>query len=127
MTQKDQAGLLSPFRRDLKRDFASTSGFELLQCKVLQTLMTEGFSPLSSGELPWRTAFGSSLTLLRHQNNNTVLVELARVYIRDALKKWIPSAEVKSVEVISDKASITLKLRIKEKDTAAEHVIEVVL
>ncbi len=127
MIQENQVGLLSPFRRDLKRDFAAGSGFALLQCKVLQTLMTEGFSPRSSGELPWRTAFGSSLTLLRHQNNNTALAELARVYIRDALKKWIPSAEIKSVEVISKEASITLKLRIKEKDTGVSTAIEFAL
>ena len=41
-------GLLTPFRRDRKRDFASGSGAELLRSKVLQALMTEGATPRSA-------------------------------------------------------------------------------
>ena len=48
-------GLLTPFRRDRKRDFASGSGAELLRSKVLQALMTEGVTPRSS-PIGWRVA-----------------------------------------------------------------------
>ena len=51
----------------------------LLRSKVEQALMTEGNSPHSVGELPWRTNFGAGLSLLRHQRNDEVLRELARV------------------------------------------------
>jgi hypothetical protein len=56
--------LLTPFRRDKKRDFASGSGADLLASKVLEALMTEGATPRSSGELPWRSSFGSGLNIL---------------------------------------------------------------
>lgn len=113
----DQAhGLLSPFRRDRKRDFASATGKELLASKVRQALMTEGASPQSSGELPWRTAFGSSLHLLRHQRNDAALAELARVYVRDALQRWVPEAELVEVTATRVDAAVHLRVRFREAD-----------
>ncbi len=120
--------LLIPFRRDRKRDFASGSGEELLRSKVIQALMTEGATPRSSGELPWRTNFGSGLSLLRHQRNDAVLKELARVYVRDALARWVPSARLVALEVVQldEKGStLTIKLRVREHDTGVETTAEV--
>ena len=37
--------------------------------------------------------------LLRHQKNDRVLQELARVYVIDALKRWEPRVQVTSVQV----------------------------
>ena len=111
MTTK-QAGILSPFRRDRKMDFASGSGPELLKSKVVQVLMTEGDTPKTSGELPWRTSFGSAVHLLRHQRNDDVLAEMARVYIRDALKKWLPNVSVAGVSVRRENAALILQVRI---------------
>ncbi len=110
---KSQQNLLVPFRRDKKSDFASGTGDELLRSKVLQTIMTRGTTPRSSGELPWRTAFGSGLDLLRHQNNDHALTELARVYIRETLKKWVPEVTLVSVNAIRDKASLHLKVAFR--------------
>jgi phage gp46-like protein len=106
-------GLLSPFRRDKKRDFASGGGDELLASKVRQVLMTEGETPKSSGEVPWRTAFGSALHLLRHQRNDAALAELARVYARDCLKRWVPEAELVEVRASQDGAALQLYLRFR--------------
>ncbi len=104
-------GLLVPFRRDRKRDFATGDGDALLASKVLQVLATEGATSRSSGELPWRTAFGTPLQLLRHQRNDVALAELGRVYIRDALRRWVPDAEVVSVVAERDGAALTLRVR----------------
>ncbi len=104
-------GLTIPFRRDRKRDFASGTGAELLRSKVLQTLMTCGATPRSSGELPWRTAFGAGLDLLRHQRNDAALAELARVHVRDALRRWVPEAEL--LEVAASRRDAALHLRIR--------------
>ena len=112
-------GLLAPFRRDKKRDFASGIGEVLLAAKVRQALLTEGTTPRSSGELPWRTSFGAGLALLRHQRNDAVLRELARVYVRDALKRWVPSARLVSLEVEQDGATIMLRVRVRERDVTA--------
>jgi hypothetical protein len=106
--------LLIPFRRDKKRDFASGSGSDLLRSKVLQALMTAGATPRSSGELPWRTAFGAGLELLRHQRSDAALGELARVQIRDALRRWVPEAELVSVGIERTDATLELRVRVRE-------------
>jgi len=107
------SGVLIPFRRDRKRDFASGDGEELLASKVEQLLATEGATARSSGELPWRTAFGTPLQLLRHKNNDAILAELARVYVRDALRKWLPEAQILELGVARDGATVTLRLRYR--------------
>lgn len=94
-----RTNLLAPFRRDRKRDFASGSGAALVRSKVLQVLMTEGDTPQSPGELPWRTAFGSGVHKLRHLNNDAALAQLARVGVRDALRRWLPSVGPIQVDV----------------------------
>lgn len=114
-------GLLSPFRRDRKRDFASGEGDELLASKVYQALMTEGTTPQSSGELPWRTAFGSGLHTLRHQRNDEALAELARVYVRDALQRWVPEAEL--VEVTASRSGAAIHLRVRFREAAHQGVL----
>jgi len=105
--------LLIPFRRDRKRDFASGAGRDLLASKVMQALMTRGFTPRSSGELPWRTAFGAGLDLLRHQRNDAALAELARVHVRDALKRWVPEAELVGVSVTREDTKLQLRVRYR--------------
>ncbi len=107
------SGLLVPFRRDRKRDFATGNGDELLASKVLQVLATEGAGPRTSGELPWRTAFGTPLHLLRHQRNEHALAELARIYVRDALRRWVPEAELVSVTASRDGATLRLRVRFR--------------
>jgi hypothetical protein len=108
------SGVLIPFRRDRKRDFASGDGEELLASKVEQLLATEGATPRSSGELPWRTSLGCPLQHLRHQNNDAILAELARVYVRDALRKWLPEAEVVGVSVSRDGPTLALLVRFRQ-------------
>jgi len=103
--------LLIPFRRDRKRDFASGDGEDLLASKVEQVLATECGANHSSGEMPWRTSLGSQLQLLRHQRNDAVLAELARVYIRDALRKWVPEAKLMSVVTNRDDCCLVLDVR----------------
>jgi hypothetical protein len=112
-------GLLTPFRRDRKRDFASGDGDDLLASKVLQVLATEGATARSSGELPWRTAFGTPLQLLRHQNNDVALTELARVYVRDAFTRWLPEATLVAVAVHRSGTELALRVRFRAASGAA--------
>lgn len=111
MMDNNPKNLITPFRRDKKRDFASDDGAELLKSKVLQALMTRGTTPKSSGELPWRTAFGAGLDLLRHQRNVAALSELARIYVRDTLKKWVPEVKLVNVDIKCEEASFYLTVR----------------
>ena len=84
-----------------------------------------GCSWNSSGELPWRTSFGAGLHLLRHQRNDEVLAELARVYVRDALTRWVPSARLVALQVTREGASLVLRLRVRDKATGVEAAAEV--
>ncbi len=103
--------LAFPFQRDA-RDFARVSGVDLLLAQAEQVLGTEADSPRGTGELPWRTAFGSVLHLLRHRPNDASLVELARVHSRDALARWSPDILVTSCTVIQTGATFTLRVAI---------------
>ena len=96
-------GLIRPFQRDRRSDFASAGGERVIRSAVGQVLGTMGGSDFTQGELPWRTEFGSLLHLLRHQKNDGVLQELARVYVVDALKRWEPRVQVTSVHVARER------------------------
>lgn len=89
-------GLLTPFRRG-PADFISGSGLALIKSKVGQVLGTQAGTDFSTGELPWRGAFGSRLHFLRHRPNTPANRELARVWAIDALKLWVPAVRVKDV------------------------------
>ncbi len=110
---REPTNLLIPFRRDKKRDFAAGSGSELLASKVRQALLTEAATARSSGELPWRTNFGAGLGLLRHRANDAVLRELARVYVRDALKRWVPGARLVGLDVQQDGPTLVLRINVR--------------
>jgi phage baseplate assembly protein W len=108
-------GLLRPFRRDRKADFAAAGGEALVRSAIGQILGTMASSEFTQGELPWRTEFGSLLHLLRHQKNDAVLQELARVYVVDALKRWEPRVQLTSVQVTRerDRGENVLAIRLR--------------
>lgn len=110
MSRSPPRNLLVPFERDRVRDFSSGTGYELRLAKVLQVLLTEGDTPQGSGEMPWRTAFGSGLHLLRHRNADAVLAELARVRARDALRRWVPSISLR-VEAWAEENALVVRAR----------------
>ena len=120
-------GVLAPFRRDQKRDFASGSGADLLRAKVVQVLFTEGSTARTSGELPWRTAFGSGIHLLRHERNDDVLRELALVRVRDGLARWAPGVQVTDLSVMRKDATLTIRLRYQAPEDEVEQTAEVTL
>lgn len=104
-------GILLPFRRDQKNDFANGVGLELVKSSVRQILMTKARSVRGGGELPWRTEFGSWLHLLRHRmNNRFVAQEIARTYVLDALHRWESRVQVTDVSIESEGRTLTLKV-----------------
>jgi len=106
-------GLLRPFRRDQKADFAAAGGEQLIRSAIGQILGTAGSSDFTQGEVPWRTEFGSLLHVLRHQKNDSVLQELARVYVVDALKRWEPRVVVTAVQAARDRHDVVNVLAIR--------------
>ncbi len=114
----DNRSIILPFQRDKKRDFASGVGEDLIASKVRQALLTEGATPKSSGELPWRTEFGSGLQLLRHLRNEAALADLAKIHVRDCLQRWVPEVELLEVITTRDGETLQLKVRFRAADEA---------
>ena len=122
-------GPTRPFQRDGRSDFVSAGGEQLVRSAVGQILGTVGSSDFIQGELPWRTDFGSLLHVLRHQRNDNVLQELARVYVVDALRRWEPRVVVTSVQVASEQQddqnvlAIRLRYDVISMNTLRNNVI----
>jgi phage baseplate assembly protein W len=84
-------GLLRPFVRDQKNDFANDNGLPVIKACVGQILGTRASddSEEHQGELEWRPSFGSKLHLLQHRKG-PLLAELVRFYVVEALGRWEP-------------------------------------
>jgi len=95
-------GLLTPFQRDRKRDFAHGDGPALAQSMVAQVLLTECTTPRHAGELPWRTEFGCGLYVLRHGPMDSVARELLQTYIEDAFARWLPAFKLIACSIRQD-------------------------
>lgn len=97
-------GMIRPLRRDQKGDFAHASGGRLVSACVGQVLGTMCDSEFATGELPWRTTFGSKTYLLRQRLNSPALEEQARKFIADALRLWEPRVRLKNVRITRENA-----------------------
>ncbi len=91
-------GIITPFRRG-SNDFVSSGNLPFLQSLISQVLGTASDSDYTQGELPWRTEFGSLVHFIRHQTNNDVAAELGRVYVADALARWVPQIRLNRINV----------------------------
>ena len=99
------AGLLTPFRRDQKSDFAHGADEALVRSCVAQVLGTECSMDdgSASGELPWRPEFGSVLYRLRQRPNDETTRQLAKFFVADALRRWEPRVRLTDVSFIQQK------------------------
>ena len=120
-------GLLRPFVRDQKNDFANGSALDLIRSTAGQILGTRADGPKTRGELAWRTEFGSKLYLLRHKAINATSRELARFYAQDALRRWEPRILVTRAALEKDSTRRALIVRVTfdviAKNVAGNRVI----
>ncbi len=92
-------GLLTPFRRDRKADFASGGMTALIKACVGQILGTRADDGRMTGELPWRPEFGSVLYQLRMLPIDETFAHLVRSKVTAAVQRWEPRARVTKVQV----------------------------
>jgi phage baseplate assembly protein W len=118
-------GILRPFRRDRKSDFANGRGVVLIASNIEQILGTICSSEASGGEIPWRTEFGSLLHLLRLRNNSPVLEDEARAYVVMAIQRWEPRARIMSCSITRDVqlGKMTIRIRWAPQSAGTERVV----
>lgn len=95
-------GLLRPFRRDEKNDFANGGEEAIVRARVGQILGTNGSSEFAQGELEWNPEFGCLLYLLKHQTNPVAVSEIGKYYVVSALQRWEPCVRVTRCTVRKD-------------------------
>lgn len=100
-------GLLRPFQRDQKNDYASDGGAALVRSAVGQILGTRAQSGGSQGEVPWRPELGSKMYILR-MRKGPAQNELARAYAQEALRRWEPRVSVSRVTTEYDQVNRAL-------------------
>jgi phage baseplate assembly protein W len=109
-------GLITPFQRDQKRDFAAAGGERLVKSCVSQLLGMDATDDAGNvGELPWRPELGTWMYKLKHHLNNEVLDHIARAYVAEALARWEPRVVMKEVTTSKRKS-------VSEDDTMILHM-----
>lgn len=93
-------GILIPFRRDQKNDFANGGGKAIIRSHLEQILGTRAGNGVMQGEYRWRSSFGSLLELIRHRTNSPMTRELARSYVVDAVGRWTKTIRVTDVDLV---------------------------
>lgn len=96
-------GLLIPFQRDEKNDFANGADEQLIASHIVEILGMHANSGIADGELQWDTARGSRLYLLVQSQNDDVLAELAFTYVVEALDQFLPEVIVRKVSATRTK------------------------
>ena len=123
------AGIILPFRRDGKQDFANSSGLDMVRSSVRMILETMCSGPENEGELRFNQRMGTQIQTLRHRNiDDPVTQELATHYVYEALKDNEPRALLFDVRVDRDPSNNKMILKISyrvtgESDATGESTI----
>ncbi len=89
-----RSGLVLPFQRDEKNDFANAEGIDVIRSNVRCVLRVR------RGQLRWRPRFGCDFWKLKNRNIDETLLETARIYATEALTEWEPRVRVTRVSAI---------------------------
>lgn len=105
-------GILCPFRRDGKGDFASESGLPLLSSDIAQLLGIIGPSAFQPGEVPWRTEIGTRLVGLKHRGTHRELTRSsAEQMISGAIRRWEHRARPGAASIRVDESRLYVTAR----------------
>lgn len=105
MAGKEQFGhgIVCPFQRDGKGDFANDTGMRLLKSDIGELLGIEGPSPTQPGELPWDPDRGSRLGSLRHRHLHTEMMRaLAEQYTATPVRVYERRVRVGPVRLTTE-------------------------
>lgn len=105
-------GIVCPFQRDGKGDFANTEGLDLLKSDIGELIGIIGPTPGRAGELPWNTEIGSTVTLLKHRGLNSELFRAtAEQFIYGPVRTYEDRARPGKTEITKDFETGTATIR----------------
>lgn len=122
------AGVLVPFRRDGKDDFANDTGLEAVKSSLRIVLGTLCAGPTNDGEVPFNQELGTLIRLLRHRNiNDPTTEEIANHYVLSAILANEPRVRMKGIGFVPKPDANTIILRLKydvvDRDTTGLNVV----
>jgi phage baseplate assembly protein W len=100
-------GILCPFRRDGKGDFANSGGLDVLRSDVGELLGVQAATQTEPGELAWDMDRGSNFLPLKHRGlHSTMLEALADQSASSAIIKYEPRARVIRVQTTTEEETL---------------------
>jgi hypothetical protein len=122
------SGLVVPFRRDGKDDFAHETGEDLVASTLKLVVGTRRAGPQGDGEVPFNQELGTLISLLRHRNiNDPTTEELATHYVIEALAANEPRIRPKAVgfqpRPESNRIALRLRYDLVDRGTTGINVI----
>jgi hypothetical protein len=106
-------GIVCPFQRDSKGDFAHDAGRRLLASDIGELFGILGPAGATGGEVPWRMELGSRLSVLRHRHVHSEMVRAtAEAMTAGVIQRWEPRVRLgpTAVEPGDDGVSINVRL-----------------
>lgn len=105
-------GIICPFQRDGKGDFANGCGLPLLKSDIGELIGIMGPTATQPGELPWNMDLGSRVFQMKHRSMN---VEMTRAtaadFIEGPVRRWEKRARPIRTEVVADFQQNKLEIR----------------
>lgn len=121
-------GLLLPFVRNQRDDFANAGGREMHVARVRLFCQVRGPTERGPGEIPWRPQDGAALQNLRHANNTRMFRAMAAHLLNDAFRRSLPGytlTDVVSARPEKGVTLLTLKFDVEQGNAPPERDLTV--
>lgn len=92
-------GIVLPFQRDQKQDFANGGVVDVVMSNLVQVCGTACMTDTSAGECEWDPELGSPIVLARHVNSKAARRAALRAYLILAFREFEPRARMRAVVV----------------------------
>jgi hypothetical protein len=104
-------GIICPFQRDGKGDFAHADGLDLLRSDIGELIGVIGPTTQQPGELPWNTELGSRVLTMKHRGLHAEMIRATADQLVSApVRMWEKRARARSTEVVVDENSQSLRI-----------------
>lgn len=120
MVQQTQfgRGIICPFQRDGKGDFANSDGMSLLKSDIRELIGLVGSSVNDPGELPWDPDRGSRISSLRHRHLHAEMTRaLAEQYTATPLRVYENRIRTGPAKIDTSDGKLNISISFTPKTT----------